>query len=116
MPFVPKLNRALPRKRLTPGLAPALAIVSLCALGTACSHDDQPANPNTLGSTSEHRAAPSDNSIGNNSFAAAPPADPAPATLTIQTPAAPASGAGTALSAADASRAPLASPVIHTVD
>ncbi|NIF77634.1 hypothetical protein F3J20_09515 [Paraburkholderia sp. Cy-641] len=116
MPFVPKLSRALPCKRLAPGLAHAFAIVSLCALGTACSHDDPPADTSTLGSTTEQRAAPNDNSVGNNSFATAPPADPAPATLTIQTPATPASDVGTALSAADASRAPLASPVIHTVD
>ncbi|WP_241016289.1 hypothetical protein [Paraburkholderia sp. Ac-20336] len=95
-------------------MAHAFAIVSLCALGTACSHDDPPADTSTLGSTTEQRAAQSDNSAGTSSFATAPPA--APATLTIQTPATPASDVGTALSAADASRAPLASPVIHTVD
>ncbi|MBC8727378.1 hypothetical protein [Paraburkholderia sp. UCT2] len=103
MPFVSTPIRAPRRKRLTG----AIAVIALCALAGACSDDAPPASTNTISSTDHSAANPGDPSI------APPPADSAPPTLTIQTPAAPASGAGTALSATSP---PLASPVIHTVD
>ncbi|MGF6608901.1 hypothetical protein OKW45_003823 [Paraburkholderia sp. WSM4175] len=103
MPFVSKPIRAPRRKRLTG----AIAVITLCALAGACSDDAPPAKTNTISSTEHPAANPGDPSI------APPPADSAPPTLTIQTPAAPASEAGTALSATSP---PLASPVIHTVD
>jgi hypothetical protein len=108
MPFVSNPLRAPRRKRLTgTGLTGTAALIALCALVGACSNDAPPAGTNSISST-EHSAA--------NAAApsiAAPPADAAPAALSIQTPAAPASEAGTALSA---TAPPLASPVIHTVD
>ncbi|MBB5456792.1 hypothetical protein [Paraburkholderia sp. Cpub6] len=103
MPFVSKPIRPPHRKRLTG----AIAVIALCALAGACSDDAPPAGTNTISSTDHSAANPGDPSI------APPPADSAPPTLTIQTPAAPASEAGTALSATSP---PLASPVIHTVD
>ncbi|NUY01613.1 hypothetical protein G5S42_18355 [Paraburkholderia sp. JPY169] len=103
MPFVSKPVRAPCRKRLTG----AVTVIALCALAGACSNDDPPASTNTISSTEHSAANPGAPSI------AQPPADFAPPTLTIQTPAAPASEAGTALSAASP---PLARPVIHTVD
>ncbi|WP_233848307.1 hypothetical protein [Paraburkholderia sp. HD33-4] len=103
MPLVSKPNRAPRCKRLTG----AVAVIALCALMGACSDDDPPAAPNTISSTEHSAADPGDPP------SATPPADSAPPTLTIQTPAAPAFEAGTALSAASP---PLASPVIHTVD
>jgi hypothetical protein len=109
MPFASKPFRvchASQRKRL----AGALAIIALCTLTVACSDDDQPSSTNTPGSTQL-----SADSSGTSSFnaPAGPSANPAGTALTIQTPATPASGTGTALSAA---APPLASPVIHTVD
>ncbi|MGF6411813.1 hypothetical protein OKW37_003483 [Paraburkholderia sp. MM5482-R2] len=103
MPFVSKPVHAPHRKRLTS----AIAVIALCALAGACSDDAPPAGTNTISSTDHSAANPGDPSI------APPPADSAPPTLTIQTPAAPASEAGTALSATSP---PLVSPVIHTVD
>ncbi|MGF6636685.1 hypothetical protein [Paraburkholderia sp. 35.1] len=108
MPFVSKPIRAPRRKRLTG----AIAVIALCALAGACSDDAPPAGTNTISSTDHFAANPGDPSIARPSIAP-PPADSAPPTLTIQTPAAPASEAGTALSATSP---PLASPVIHTVD
>ncbi|MFT4064043.1 hypothetical protein [Paraburkholderia sp.] len=109
MPFVSKpfhASRVSRCKRLTG----ALAVVVLCALTVACSDDDHAAGPDTISSTG-HSA----DSGGNPSSTAPadPSANPVPAALTIQTPATPASDAGTALSAASP---PLARPVIHTVD
>ncbi|KXU86229.1 hypothetical protein CI15_17270 [Paraburkholderia monticola] len=103
MSFVSNPFRAPRRKRLTC----TVAIIALCALAGACSNDDPPASTNTISSTDHSAASP-----GEPSTAAAP-AEAAPPALTIQTPAAPASEAGTALSA---TAPPLASPVIHTVD
>ena len=103
MSFVSKPIRAPRRKRLT-GI---VTLIALCSLTGACSNDDPPASTTTVSSTEQSAANPGDPSI------AAPPADSAPPALTIQTPAAPASEAGTALSA---TAPPLASPVIHTVD
>jgi hypothetical protein len=97
MLVVSKPFRAPRRKRLTG----TVTVIALCALAGACSNDDPPASTNSISST-EHSATDS----GDPSIAA-PPA------LTIQTPAAPASEAGTALSVTSP---PLASPVIHTVD
>ncbi len=103
MPFVSKPIRAPRRKRLTL----ALAVITLCALTSACSNDDPPASTTTLGSTGHFTANPGDPSN------APPPPDSAPPTLTVQTPAAPASEAATVISATSP---PLASPVIHSVD
>lgn len=103
---------ALLRKRLTS----ALIAASLCTLLGACgndSNDDNAAGTSTLNST----ASPAENSQRNPS--AVLPADPSSAAptqaaLTIRTPSSPASDAGATLSAA--APAPLAPPVIHTVD
>jgi hypothetical protein len=103
MSFVSKPVRAPRRKRLTR----IVALVALCALTGACSNDDPPASTATIRSTEHLAVHPGDPST------AAPPPDSAPPALAIQTPATPASEAGTALSA---TTAPLASPVIHTVD
>ncbi|RKT26630.1 hypothetical protein B0G69_2392 [Paraburkholderia sp. RAU2J] len=102
---------ALLRKRLTS----ALIITSLSVLLGACGNDDDTARTNTLGSTN----STADGSNSNPSAFAALPgnsssAAPAPPSLTIQTPALPASDAGATLSAV--APAPLATPVIHTVD
>jgi hypothetical protein len=106
MPVVSKLAHALQCKRLTY----ALIAVSLCTLISACGNDnDNAADSSTL--SSAH--SPADHS----NTPAVLPANPslsAPAALTIQTPALPASGADATLSAA--ASAPLAAPVIHTVD
>ncbi|SMG12704.1 hypothetical protein [Paraburkholderia susongensis] len=107
-------------KRQRKRLASALAIVSLCTLSAACSNDDKPIDTNTISSTGQ----PADNggNPGGNPFSTASPANPAPATLTIQTPAVPASGADgsasltSSLTNSSTPSAPLASPVIHTVD
>jgi hypothetical protein len=106
MPFASKPFHASQCKRL----ASALAIIALCTLTAACSDDDRPAGTNALGSLG-HSA----DSNGTSSFnaPAGSSAGPAVAGVTIHTPAAPPSDAGTALSAAVA---PLVSPVIHTVD
>jgi len=101
--------RVSPRKRL----AAALATIALCALTAACSDDDQAAATNTPGSTG-HSVQLSADSNGASSFNAptGSSSNSAANSLTIQTPAPSASDTGTALSAA----APLASPVIHTVN
>jgi hypothetical protein len=108
MSVASKPSIALHRKRL----AGALAAVSLCMLLGACGNDDDKA-PDTraLGSTE----SPAGNSDAAAVLSANPSsASPAPAALTIQTPALPASSADPALSAAAST--PLAAPVIHTVD
>jgi hypothetical protein len=116
MSVVSKSAPALLRKRLT-NLTGAVIATSLCMLLGACgngSNDDNAAGTSTLGSTNS--------TAENNSSTSAPavlPSDPSPAapaapSLTIQTPALPASDAGATLSAT--APAPLATPVIHTVD
>jgi hypothetical protein len=108
MSVVSNPSIALHRKRL----AAALAAVSLCMLLGACGNDD--------GKTPDTRAVSSTVSPAGDSNAAAvlpanpSSASPAPAAVTIQTPALPASSADPALSAAAST--PLATPVIHTVD
>jgi hypothetical protein len=96
------------RKRL----AGALIATCLCGMLGACGNDDDPA-PGTVAANATDQAADSGNTSqilsANPSFVS-----PAPPALTIQTPALPASGDAPALSAA--APAPLAKPVIHTVD
>ncbi|NKJ45812.1 hypothetical protein CIC12_03450 [Burkholderia sp. SG-MS1] len=102
---------ALLRKRLTS----ALIITSLSVLLGACGNDDDTARMNTRGSANS--TADGSNS-SPSAFAAlrgtSSSAAPAPPSLTIQTPALPASDAGVTLSGV--APAPLAPPVIHTVD
>ncbi|HEY2604519.1 hypothetical protein P0D88_10425 [Paraburkholderia sp. RL18-103-BIB-C] len=110
MPSVWKSSRALQRKRL----ASALIAASLCALISACSND---AADNHAANTGTPASA--DSLADHNNTAAMASANPseaesAPPALTIQTPALPASNTGAALSTA--ATAPLATPVIHTVD
>jgi hypothetical protein len=110
MSAVSKPAPALLRKRLTSVLIAA----SLCALLSACGNDDNAADASTLNSTNSIAESSS-----NTSAPAVLPTDPsaaapAPTALTIQTPALPASEPGATLSAA--APAPLATPVIHTVD
>ncbi|HEX7912655.1 MAG TPA: hypothetical protein VF534_31815 [Paraburkholderia sp.] len=107
MSVVSKPAFALRCKRL----AGVLTAVSLCALTGACGDEDKAQDPNTISST--------ENQTSSGNSAALLPTNPSsasatPAALTIQTPARPASSADPALSAA--SSAPLATPVIHTVD
>ena len=108
MSVVSNPSIALHRKRLSA----ALAAVSLCVLLGACGNDDD--------KTPDTRAANSTvSSAGDSNAAAVLPANPssastAPAAVTIQTPALPASSADPALSAAAST--PLATPVIQTVD
>lgn len=90
-------------------LAGALIAICLCSLLGACSNDDdKAADTNSVSST--------DSASDNGSTTQVLPANPSYASpaLTIQTPALPASSANAALSAA--ASAPLATPVIHTVD
>ena len=115
MSFVSKPTIALHCKRL----ASALTVMSLCLLLGACSNDDDKA-PDT-GATHSADSAVSDNTNDNTNanptaVLSANPASvsPAPPALSIQTPARPASSADPALSSA--APAPLATPVIHTVD
>jgi hypothetical protein len=106
MSFLWKPCIALHRKRL----AIALAALPLCTLLTACGNDDtNAADMNKPGS-----ANAADN--GTNPVLSANPSSvsPAPAAVTIQSPALPAPNADVALSAAAST--PLATPVIHTVD
>ncbi|MFL9891632.1 hypothetical protein P0D71_02475 [Paraburkholderia sp. RL17-383-BIF-A] len=108
MSVVSKPSKALHCKRL----AAALAALSLCALVGACGNDDD----KTAGTSA---VSPTEIPASESTAAALLPANPssaspAPAALTIQTPALPASSADPALSAA--APAPLATPVIHTVD
>lgn len=107
MSVVSKPALALHRKRLVD----ALIAVSLCALLAACGNDDNA--PDTRLVSSTERSADNGNTAAVLS-ANPSSASPAPAPLTIQTPALPASSAGPALSAAAST--PLAAPVIHTVD
>jgi hypothetical protein len=105
-----KSSFALQRKRL----ASALIAASLCALIGACSNDatdDHAANTSTPGSADSlaNHGNPAAMASANPSQAAS-----APPPLTIQTPALPASTTGAALF--PAATAPLATPVIHTVD
>ncbi|MFM0209921.1 hypothetical protein PQQ96_21180 [Paraburkholderia sediminicola] len=108
MSVLSKPTVALHRKRL----AGALIAMSLCSLLGACSNDDdKAADTNSVSSTDSG----SDNGSTTQVLPANPPyASPASPVLTIQTPALPASSANAALSAA--ASAPLATPVIHTVD
>ncbi|WP_454872319.1 hypothetical protein [Paraburkholderia xenovorans] len=108
MSVVSKPSKTLHCKRL----AGALAAVSLCTLIGACGNDDEKTpDPSAVSSTER----PADDSSSATVLPANPSsASPAPAALTIQTPALPASSADPALSAAAST--PLATPVIHTVD
>jgi hypothetical protein len=107
MSVVSKPTAALLRKRLTS----ALIAASLCTLLGACGNDDNAADTSTLSSTT----SPADHGNTPAVLPANPSlATPPPATLTVQTPALPASGADATLSAA--APTPLATPVIHTVD
>lgn len=112
MSVVSKLAPVLQRKRL----ASALITATLCMSIVACSNDDKPDDAAATRSSSTD--SPADNSNARNTQPAAqdnPLAEsPAPAAVTIQTPALPASGSDAALSAAAST--PLATPVIHTVD
>jgi hypothetical protein len=107
---VSKSSPALQRKRLTS----ALIAASLCALIGACSNDAADDH------AADTRTTDSSNSLGDHgnvvATASANPsqAESAPPALTVQTPALPASNTGAALSTATI--APLAAPVIHTVD
>ncbi|WP_341314942.1 hypothetical protein WN982_06610 [Paraburkholderia sp. IMGN_8] len=108
MSVVSKPVAASRRKRL----AGALIAVFFCTLIGACSNDDDKApGTNTVSSngTADHDSSTAQVLSANPSSAS--PVSPA---LTIQTPAQLATGADTALSAA--ASAPLATPVIHTVD
>ncbi|KAA1015891.1 hypothetical protein FVF58_00625 [Paraburkholderia panacisoli] len=110
MPSVWKSSLALQRKRL----ASALIAASLCALIGACDNDatdDHATNTGTPGSAdslADHGNPAAMASANSLQAESAPPA------LTIQTPALPASNTGAPLSTA--ATAPLATPVIHTVD
>ncbi|SIT38665.1 conserved exported hypothetical protein [Paraburkholderia ribeironis] len=107
MSVVSKPAPALQCKRLTG----ALIAVSLCTLISACGNDDDAAHPSTLSSTH----SPADHSNTPAVLPANPSLGaPAPAALTIRTPALPASGADATLSAAAST--PLATPIIHTVE
>lgn len=107
---VSKSSPAWQRKRLTS----ALLAASLCALIGACGNDatdDHATNtstPDSSDSLADH------GNIVATASANPSRAEPAPPALIIQTPALPASSTGAALSAA--TTAPLAAPVIHTVD
>lgn len=108
MSVASKPSIALHRKRL----AAALAAVSLCMLLGACGNDDDQAPGTRAASSTESPTG--DNSTATVLSANPSSASPAPAALTIQSPALPASSADPALSAAAST--PLATPVIHTVD
>lgn len=114
MSCVSKPTVALHRKRL----AGVLVAAALCALTGACSNDDDKTpDPATTSAASSPAANGNDNGADNSTAVlSANPASvaPAPAALTIQSPALPASSADPALSAAAST--PLAPPVIHTVD
>jgi hypothetical protein len=107
MSVVSKPSIAFHRKRL----AAALAAASLCMLLGACGNDDKTPDAHAVSST-ERSAGEGDAAAVLSANPSA--ASPAPAAVTIQTPARPASGADAALSAAAST--PLATPVIHTVD
>ncbi|WP_233831078.1 hypothetical protein [Paraburkholderia sp. ZP32-5] len=120
MPFASKpihLCSASQRKRLADSLAAALAIIALCTLTAACSDDAQQAGTQTSSLTG-FSAQPSAASNGSSSFNAPvnAAANSATTTLTIQTPAPSASGASSDPSTALSAAAPLARPVIHSVD
>jgi hypothetical protein len=111
MPVVSKPAVALLRKRL----ACALIVASLGTLIAACSNDDDKPATSTTAAAANSGTSDSDTSnpqgpAQDNSLAVTS----APADATIQSPAAPPAGADPALSAA--ASAPLAPPVIHTVD
>ena len=107
---VSKTTRAPRRKRL----AHAWIAASLCMLIGACGNDgdnNRAADTRTLNSTDTPANAITQPALASANSSTAEPALPA---LTFQTPARPTSDAGAALSAA--APAPLATPVIHTVD
>ncbi|MDR6493791.1 hypothetical protein ACTJLC_07330 [Paraburkholderia sp. 22099] len=109
MSVVPKPSLAVYRKRL----AGVLVTASLCALIGACG--DEGRDPSQAGAARRSDNASADNSNTPAVLSADPSsASPAPAAVTIQSPALPASSADPALSAAAST--PLAPPVIHTVD
>ncbi|WCM18564.1 hypothetical protein NDK50_14025 [Paraburkholderia bryophila] len=113
MSCVSKPTIALHRKRLVG----VLIAVALCALTGACSDDDDKTpDPATTSAAASDPAANDNGADNSTAVLSANPASvaPAPAALTIQSPALPASSTDPALSAA--ASAPLAPPVIHTVD
>lgn len=113
MSCVSKPTVALHRKRL----AGVLIAAALCALTAACSDDDDKTpDPATTSADASGPAANDNGADNSTAVLSANPASvaPAPAALTIQSPALPASSTDPALSAA--ASAPLAPPVIHTVD
>ena len=112
MSCVSKPPLALHRKRL----AGVLIAVALCALTGACSDDDDKTPEPATTSAASGPAANGNGADTSTAVLSANPASvaPAPAALTIQSPALPASSTDPALSAA--ASAPLAPPVIHTVD
>jgi hypothetical protein len=107
---VSKSSPALQRKRLTS----ALLAASLCALIGACSDDaaDDRAADTSMPDSSDRLA--DHGKVVATAWANPSQAEPAPRALTIRTPAMPAANTGAALSGA--ATAPLAAPVIHTVD
>ena len=109
MSVVSNLAAVLQRKRL----AFALIATALCMSIVACCNDDKPED--TSATTSSSTDGPAGNHNTSMSAQDTPlAASSAPAAVTIQTPALPASGTDAALSAAAST--PLATPVIHTVD
>jgi ABC-type uncharacterized transport system auxiliary subunit len=99
------------------GRAGPVVSLTLCALLAACGHDDKALDTNAVSS-----AQSSDKNLAANSNTAvvltanpwAPEPTSSPAALASQSPALRVPGADAALSAA--ASAPLAPPVIHTVD
>ncbi len=112
MSCVSKPTVAFHRKRLVGVLIAA----ALCALTGACSDDDKTPDPATTSAAASDPGANDNSADTSTAVLSANPASvaPAPAALTIQSPALPASSTDPALSAA--ASAPLAPPVIHTVD
>ncbi|MEC5405922.1 hypothetical protein VOM14_10155 [Paraburkholderia sp. MPAMCS5] len=101
---------ALRRKRL----ALMLVALPLCALISACGNDDADAphagNVSPAAGSAQNSNAAAVLSANPSSVTAVP----SPAAVTIQSPALPASSADPAVPAA--ALAPLATPVMHTVD
>ena len=111
MSVLSKPAAALLRKRLTG----ALIAASLYTLLGACGNDDNNADNAAGTSTLSSSISPADHGNTPAILSANPLlAAPAPASLTIQTPALPASSADATLTAI--APTPLATPVIHTVD
>ncbi|WP_345811029.1 hypothetical protein AAGS40_09520 [Paraburkholderia sp. PREW-6R] len=113
MSVMPYALGPLHRKRR---VGPVVSL-TLCALLAACSHDDKAPDTSAVGSAQRSDDNPATNSntavvLTANPWAPEPTSSPA--ALANQSPALPAPGTDTAMSAA--ASAPLAPPVIHTVD